>query len=226
MNQQLCLAPDILHVRPWHDDVVDHLGFDPRSSYVEDYYLGILGPSTTWLLRRVAAGFDYSPEGFDLDLAETARSLGLSDRSGRSSAFLRAINRLVLFHLAQLSGPDELAVRWRVPPLTRAQVARLSPEMQARHSAWLDDQLRAGPDDQQLRRARRFALCLLELGESYDSTERQLLGVSYPPRVARDATAWASAQLAAGACGWDQAGAAELSDAGALAAAGPSGGAR
>jgi hypothetical protein len=35
--------------------VVDTLGFDPRSSYVEDW-LGILGPSTTWLLRRLAAG--------------------------------------------------------------------------------------------------------------------------------------------------------------------------
>ncbi len=31
----------VLQVRPWSDDVVDELGFDPRSSYVEDYWLGI-----------------------------------------------------------------------------------------------------------------------------------------------------------------------------------------
>ena len=37
----------VLQVRPWSDDVVDELGFDPRSSYVEDYWLGILGPSST-----------------------------------------------------------------------------------------------------------------------------------------------------------------------------------
>jgi hypothetical protein len=70
----------VLQVRPWSDDVVDKLGFDSRSSYVEDLWLGILGSSTTWLLGRLAAGFEYSPGGFGLDVAETARSLGLGDR--------------------------------------------------------------------------------------------------------------------------------------------------
>jgi hypothetical protein len=28
-------APDTLDIRPWPDDVIDGLGFDPRSSYVE-----------------------------------------------------------------------------------------------------------------------------------------------------------------------------------------------
>ena len=126
----------VLHIRPWSDDVVDKLGFDPRSSYVEDFWLGILGPSTTWLLRRLAAGFEYSPDGFDLDLAETARSLGLGDRSGQHSPFVRSINRTVQFGLAQVSGPEELSVRRRLPPLNRAQLLRLSPALQARHAAW------------------------------------------------------------------------------------------
>ena len=104
MQRQLCFAPEVLHVRPWPDDVIDHLGHDPRSTYVEDYWLSLLGPSTTWLLRRLAAGFEYSPEGFDLDLAETARSLGLGDRSGRHSPFVRSINRTVQFGLAQVTG--------------------------------------------------------------------------------------------------------------------------
>ena len=95
----------VLHIRPWSDDVVDKLGFDPRSSYVEDFWLPTLGPSTTWLLRRLAAGFEYSPDGFHLDLAETARSLGLGDRSGQHSPFVRSINRTVQFGLAQVSGP-------------------------------------------------------------------------------------------------------------------------
>ncbi len=34
----------VLRIRPWSDDVVDKLGFDPRSSYVEDFWLGILAP--------------------------------------------------------------------------------------------------------------------------------------------------------------------------------------
>src|SRR5688572_3024262 len=44
-------------------------GHDPRSPYVERFWLGVLGPSTTWLLRCLAYGFDGQPDGFDLDLA-------------------------------------------------------------------------------------------------------------------------------------------------------------
>jgi len=64
-----------LPVRPWPDGVIDALGHDPRSSYVEQFWLGILGPSTTWLIRFLANRLDASPEGFDLDLASTAQAL-------------------------------------------------------------------------------------------------------------------------------------------------------
>ena len=108
----------VLHIRRWSGDVVDKLGFDPGSSYVEDFWLPTLEPSTTWLLRRLAAGFEYSPDGFGLNLAETARSLGLGDRSGQHSPFVRSINRTVQFGLAQVSGPEELSVRRRLPRST------------------------------------------------------------------------------------------------------------
>jgi hypothetical protein len=153
----------VLHIRPWSDDVVDKLGFDPRSSYVEDFWLGILGPSTTWLLRRLAAGFDYSPGGFGLDLAETARSLGLGDRSGQHSPFVRSLNRTVQFGLAQVSGPEELSVRRRIPPLNRAQLLRLSPALQARHAAWPGEQL-AMPAAEQQRRASQLVLSTVQRG--------------------------------------------------------------
>ena len=85
---------------------------------------------------RFAAGFDYSPAGFDLDLAETARLLGLSDRADRGSPFLRALNRTVGFGMAKLTGPEELSVRRRLPPLSHRQVGHLSPALQERHAAW------------------------------------------------------------------------------------------
>jgi hypothetical protein len=201
MQRQFCFAPEVLHIRPWPDDVIDHMGHDPRSAYVEDYWLGLLGPSTTWLLRRLAAGFEYSPEGFDLDLGETARSLGLGDRSGRHSPFVRSINRTVQFDLALVSGPDELSVRRRLPSLNRAQLARLSPALRARHVAWQQEQLLVPVGEQQLRRARQLALSLLELGEGYDSTERQLLRWRYPAHIAREAAAWAGVQRSSGLLG-------------------------
>jgi hypothetical protein len=178
--------------------VLDNLGLDPRTGYVEDYWLGILGPSTVWLLRRLAAGFEYSPDGFDLDLAETARSLGLGDRSGRHSPFVRSINRTIQFGLSQLSGPEELAVRRRLPPLNRAQLHRLSPTLQERHAAWQEEQLRLPAGEQQLRRACQLALSMLELGEDYGAAERQLLRWRYPDHMAREAVGWACAQRRAG----------------------------
>ena len=40
---------ETLAIRPWADEVIDRVGFDPRSPYVERFWLGVIGPSTTWL---------------------------------------------------------------------------------------------------------------------------------------------------------------------------------
>lgn len=61
-----------VRVLPWPDVVIDQMGVDPRSPYVERYWLGLLGPSATWLVRRLADGLDAAPEGFELDLLDTA----------------------------------------------------------------------------------------------------------------------------------------------------------
>jgi hypothetical protein len=181
-----------LKVVPWVDDLIDRAGFDPRSAYVERFWLSIIGPSTTWLLRRVAAGFDANPDGFDLPLGETARALGLGDRSGRNSTLLRTVNRTIQFELARAIGPDRLAVRRRLPPLSRRHTVRLSPSLQEAHERWLAEQLRDPPDESQRRRARHLALSLLELGEDPEAVERQLAGWRYHPAAIKDAADWAT----------------------------------
>jgi hypothetical protein len=192
MHPLVTFECDTLTVRPWADDVIDSLGFDPRSPYVERFWLGVLGPSTTWLLRRIAAGFDHHPQGFEMALGETARALGLGDRGGRHSPFLRTVNRMIQFELAQVVSPGagELAVRRRVPPLSRRQIARLSPTLQAAHERWQAEQLKEPPAEAQ-RRARQLALSLLELGEDAEGAERQLLRWRYHPALAREAAGWA-----------------------------------
>jgi hypothetical protein len=35
-----------LCVEPWHDPVIDEVGHDPRSTYVETFWLPVLGPTT------------------------------------------------------------------------------------------------------------------------------------------------------------------------------------
>ncbi len=184
--EQLTIA-----VRPWPDGVLDALGHDPRSSYVEQFWLGILGPSTTWLLRRLAAGLEANPAGFELSLADTASALGLGAKGGRHSPFIRALTRCCQFDLAEGRPDGTLAVRRKVPPLNRRQVLRLPPPLQAAHQQWLDDQLRTPAGAQLQRRCRRLALSLLELGEDLEATERQLQRWKFSPGLAREAAAWA-----------------------------------
>src|SRR5215217_7591675 len=95
-----------LEIKPWPDPVIDRMGHDPRSPYVERFWLSILGPSTTWLLRRLAAGFEASPTGFVLDLGDTARALGLGNRRGPNSPFTRALVRCRQFGFAQHQGEE------------------------------------------------------------------------------------------------------------------------
>ncbi len=138
------LAPTLV-IHPWPDPVIDTLGHDPRSAYVEIYWLPVLGPSTTWLLRRLAAMLELSPEGFDLDLADTAHRLGLGHKGGRNSPFMRSLLRCVSFDVAQPRGPGVLAVRRRLPPLNRRQVLRLPQSLQSSHQRWQQAQLHAAP---------------------------------------------------------------------------------
>lgn len=194
MMTLVTFSSDVLSIRPWADEVIDRNGFDPRSPYVERFWLGVLGPSTTWLLRRVAAGFDAAPDGFDMPLADTARALGLGDRGGRNSPFLRTLNRVIQFELAQVSGATELSVRRHLPPLSRRHVARLSPALQEAHERWQAEQLKDPPIESQRRRSRQLALSLLELGEEREEVERQLLRWRYHPSLASESAEWASAR--------------------------------
>jgi hypothetical protein len=180
-----------LPVRPWADEVIDALGFDPRSAYVERFWLGILGPSTTWLMRRFAAAFDSEPDGFDLPLSDTARALGLGDKGGRHSPFVRALWRCCQFDLARVSDSGVLEVRRRVPPLNRRQVLRLSEPLRAAHEAWQAAQVGARPADQARRRARALALTLLEIDPEVAAVEHRLIACGVHAAVAREATAWA-----------------------------------
>jgi hypothetical protein len=191
VHAELVFSSDWLSIRPWPDEVIDALGFDPREPYVETYWLGVLGPSTTWLIRRLVSGLEEHPDGFELPLAETARQLGLGDRGGRHSPFFRAIARTVQFDLAHPQSDGALAVRRRIPPLNRRQLQRHSPAMQESHARWQEQQLHAPTGEQQRRRCRVLALSLVELGEDVEGTERHLLRWRYHPALARDAAVWA-----------------------------------
>ncbi|MBM3730068.1 MAG: hypothetical protein FJW44_04530 [Actinobacteria bacterium] len=124
-----------LAIYPWVDPIFDSSGFPARSDYVEEFWLGILGPTATWLLRRLASGFDHYPEGFELDLVETAQALGTTYRPGHESPFTRAIERLSIFGLAQKYA-DGLAVRTHVPLVPDRYLPRLPRHLRDAHAGY------------------------------------------------------------------------------------------
>ncbi len=127
---------------PWRDDLVESLGFGPRSMYVEVCWLPVLGPTATWLYRRLGSWAEFNPEGTKVDVADLAVSLGLGDSLAKNSKINRAIERLVRFDAARRSG-NELQIRTALAPLPQRHVERLSYTTRRLH----DEVLRRPPSD-------------------------------------------------------------------------------
>ncbi len=129
-----------LRVTSWADPVLDNLGHDPRSSYVEHFWLPILGPSSVLLARRLADELERRPAGFQLDATAWARALGIGGRGGAHSPFWRSIERCHRFGVLRRTG-EHLVVRRKLPPLTAQQAARLPPTLMTQHQTWQAEQL-------------------------------------------------------------------------------------
>jgi len=153
-------------------------------------------PSTTSLLRHFAARLEASPKGCVIELADTARALGLGERSGRHAPFARTVGRAIDFEMAQLRDASTLAVRRHLPPLARRHLARLPETLRAQHERLANMPEESGME--RLRqRGRQLALSLLQLGEDVDGAERQLMRWRFHPSLARECATWAGHELAA-----------------------------
>lgn len=129
------LIPSPATIRPWVDPIVDTRGHDPRGAYVERFWLGVIGPTATWIMRRLADRFDEAPDGFVLDLDHTADTMGVSFAKGVNSPFGRALHRCVMFGLARPLS-DGFAVRRRFPSVAHRHLRRFPPDLQAEHQEW------------------------------------------------------------------------------------------
>ena len=182
---------DCLHITVWADPLVERLGHDPRSTYVEQFWLGILGPSTVWFLRHCAGQLEVHPAGVELSLPHVASLLGLGHRGGRNSPMARAVTRACRFGCARSTGTGAIDVRRRLPPLNRSQIERLPLVLQQRHHQADEAALRGADLESQRARARRLALGLIECGDQVDNTELQLGRWRFHPSIAAEAVRWA-----------------------------------
>lgn len=188
----------VLQVEEWTDPLLERLGHDSLSAYVERFWLPVLGPSTLLLVRHLARGLQDAPAGFACDLAETAQSLGLGDRRGRNAPFSRTLARAVDFDAARFAR-GRLLVRRYLPPLARRHVSRLPPTLRAEHERALRAATRRSScehDEPLQRRGRQLALSLLQLGEEPDAVMGHLRQWRFPVDLADSCLAWATTQRA------------------------------
>jgi len=105
-------ATTTLRVTRWHDPIVDERGYEPRSGYVERFWLPVIGPTASWIYRSLTDDLHAHPCGLDVDLGDFAAQMGLAHRADRTRRFDRALERCIMFGLAQRNG-DTLAALLR-----------------------------------------------------------------------------------------------------------------
>jgi hypothetical protein len=130
----------IINVVAWKDELVDAKGFVVNDPYVEMFWLPILGPTATWLLRRLAAGLEHSHDGYAVDMEDLARGIGVAYSTGRHNPFARALHRCVMFGVAQQLAilPERtFAVRTHIPVLPQRHLTRLPEALRIAHHDWL-----------------------------------------------------------------------------------------
>ena len=179
--------PATITVKPWNDPLVDTLGHDPRSLYVETFWLPTLGPTALLLMRHLATRFDRSPSGIDLLVADTSLALGLGRARGvelaRSSAASRGSSSSTSrapTALVDDRGPSQ-------PPAGESPARPPSPRRRAGRARGMGRSRARGAAARRrpANAPRRVALTLLEQGDDLDHVEHLLHSTRVPSRGRR-----------------------------------------
>ncbi len=109
-----------------------------QHQYVEMLWLPVIGPSSTWLLRRLSGWALACPDGLTVVLPELSESLGLGWSSGPNSSLQRSMRRLIMFGLAHWG--DSFEVVTRVPAVSERQLARMSPGLVRAHDRMIQQE--------------------------------------------------------------------------------------
>lgn len=179
----------MLWVEPWDDPSLQTYGHHPRSPYVELFWLGVLGPSSTWLLRRLSLLIEKFPTGFELDASECAREIGLSGRSALKTAFGKALDRCCRFGLMQMGENSTLFVRSRLPSVSPRMIERMPAALRQAHQKCIKS-IGANWAKSEIERAKKIASVLYECGDSPDAVESHLHALQIHPALAFEASRW------------------------------------
>jgi hypothetical protein len=128
--------PAELVVVAYEDPVIERLGFGPDDPYIEQCWVAIVGPSASWMWRRlarVATKTGIVPAV--VNTTDLLLSIGLGEGLRKNSLGARTVARLVAFDLAKQGGRDGsvLAVRRALPQLCERQARHLPLSVRTYH---------------------------------------------------------------------------------------------
>lgn len=109
-------------------------------SYVERFWLPLIGPTSLLLLRHVHRGFDDHPRGFRSSRRFLAKSLGIGAGLGQSAPLQRSLNRLHNFGLLKKLDDQIFEVDALIPLVEPFRVDKLPPRLQEEHDRWMREQ--------------------------------------------------------------------------------------
>lgn len=182
-----------LELRPWPRPQGGH---DPRSAYVERFWLGVLGPSAVWFLRLARRELDATTATRPaiLELEDTARQLGLGHRGGRHSPLMRTVDRCVRFGMARAGSRGCLEVSTLLPPVPQTLRSRLPDHLRLELRAWDDTGATRNAAEADTAELEILAGALIELGAGLHESAERLTSWGVDVDRARHVTAraWSS----------------------------------
>lgn len=178
-----------LRFTSWRDIDLESRGYDPRSTYVEKFWLPFLGPSTVVLMRRITELLEENPHGFSVELSDLSQMIGLGTNISKHSSLQKTLNRLLIFELARVMPSSALSMRIKLPPLPTRYFSRLPETLQREHTDDFESQS-AGDMEGIRARARSLAISLANLGHDRPSIEKQLLSWRFHPSVCYETLNW------------------------------------
>lgn len=131
------LNSEILKILPWEDPVTNATGYNPRSLYVEMFWLPVLGPSCIWLIRRLSMWLEKNPSGFELNLNLTAKELGLGNNQ-KSQPLKRTLIRCADFGIIHIGENDCAFLRRKMPQVNLRLINRFSDRLKQAHELWIN----------------------------------------------------------------------------------------
>jgi hypothetical protein len=124
MDQQI---PIVVH--PMVPPIGVPEGHEPTSAYVELFWLPVLGPTATWLWRRLASVTSNAAGPVAFDVADLAAQVGV-----KPVALKHTLERLVRFEFAHRWSLTTFAVPTQAPRVKYHQLIHLPASLQQAHA--------------------------------------------------------------------------------------------